>query len=78
MVIKKKIEKSVIDSFVAKGGEVQADQDIKNYIARVTIRLPEKWLKKIDEAVDARCGMNRNAWLLQAAQEKLERENGMD
>lgn len=75
MVVKKKIEKSVIDSFVSKGGEVQSDQETKTSIARVTIRLPSKWLDKIDKAVAGRCGMNRNAWLLQAAQEKLEREN---
>lgn len=75
MVIKKKIEKSVIDSFVSKGGEVQSDQEMKPSVARVTIRLPSKWLEKIDAAVEERCGMNRNAWLLQAAQEKLEREN---
>jgi hypothetical protein len=74
VVIKKKIEKSVIDSFVSKGGEVKSDLETKNSVARVTIRLPGKWLEKIDEAVEGRCGMNRNAWLLQAAQEKLERD----
>lgn len=85
MVVSKKVEKPILDleaerqKIIMKGGHVHSDFDKKEEERKsVIIRMPTEFLEKIDTAVSKRVGMNRMAWLLQAAQEKLERDNGMD
>ena len=84
MVITKKIDKSEKDlekqrqAVIERGGNVSSDSTHSVEIGRksVVIRFPSELLEKIDKAVEERYGLNRTAWLLQAAQEKLEREIG--
>jgi hypothetical protein len=86
MVIKAKIEKveknleKERQAVIEKGAAVSGDTTNLVEIGRksIVVRIPLELLEKIDKAVDRRYGMTRTAWLLQAAQEKLERENEMD
>lgn len=41
----------------------------------VVIRFPIELLHKLDAHLNGQYGMNRTVWILQAIQEKLEREN---
>lgn len=82
MVIKAKIEKSDKDldaereKVILKGGQVSADIEKKDENRKaISLRFPLELLELIDKAVEERYGMTRTTWLLQAAQEKLEREN---
>jgi hypothetical protein len=81
MVITKKIEKNEkeIDAerakIIEKGAGVSLDNTKKEEERKsIVIRMPADFLEKIDTAVSKRVGMNRMAWILQAAQEKLERD----
>ena len=85
MVVHKKIEKPSSDleaerqKIIMKGGHVSSDMQKKEEERKsIVVRMPSDFLEKIDAAVGKRVGMNRMAWILQAAQEKLERDNGMD
>lgn len=82
MVIKKKIEKTQEDlrkEIIERGGHVGQDQIQKEGDRKsIVLRFPLELLDLIDKAVEGRYGMTRTAWLLQAAQEKLERDNGVD
>ena len=52
-----------------KGGHVHSDIAKKEEERKsVIIRMPTDFLEKVDAAVSKRVGMNRMAWLLQAAQ----------
>lgn len=82
MVITRKIEKDEKKleeeraKIIEKGGAVSMDAHKKGELRKsVVLRFPKDFLDKIDQAVEKRVGMNRMAWLLQAAQEKLERDN---
>lgn len=83
MVIKKKIEKNLElqrQSIIEKGGKVSSDSINSSEVGKkaVILKMPADFLKKVDNAVAKRIGMNRMAWILQAVQEKLERDYGMD
>ena len=77
MSVKKKIEKNehILDAakYIAEGAQVIADSVEKTTSKTICLRLPENFLKMIDGVVNRRVGMNRNAWILQAIQEKLEK-----
>jgi hypothetical protein len=63
---------SVIDGIPSKSYEKS------NFVVPICLRMPESFLDLIHKALKGKVGMNRTAWVLQAAQEKLERDNGMD
>ena len=82
MVITKKIEKDEKKleeeraRIIEKGGAVTKDVAKKEGKRKtVILRMSEEFLEKVDKAVAQREGVNRMAWLLQAAQEKLERDD---
>ena len=83
MVITKKIEKSEKDlekerqAIIERGGNVSSDATQSEDVGRksIVVRFPIELLAKIDEAVGDRYGMSRTAWILQATQEKLERDD---
>lgn len=86
MVITKRVTKSDKDlekerqAIIDRGGNVSGDSTKSVDIGRksVVVRIPIELLEKIDKEVEGLYGMNRTGWLLQAAQEKLERDNGME
>lgn len=74
MTITRKVEKDEIDKIIAKGGNVTSDT-IPNEKTQVNVVMKKSFLQLIDEKVEAREGLSRNAWILEAIQEKLKREN---
>lgn len=79
LVEKKRFEKD-IENIVNKGAPVKEDinhietRDNVDKFKVITLRFPESFLKRIDNANKKRTGLSRNAWILEAIQEKLERE----
>lgn len=69
MTIKKKVER-----IISKGGDVASDKESKKYKS-VLLRIPAEFLDLIDEEVKKRIGLTRNAWILEALQEKRERQS---
>ena len=69
MTIKKKVER-----IISKGGDVASDKEPKKYKS-VLLRIPADFLNLINEEVKKRVGLNRNAWILEAMQEKRERQS---
>lgn len=43
----------------------------------LSLRIPSEMLSEVDKKVEARIGMNRTAWILEAIQEKLRQENNL-
>lgn len=70
-----------IDKIVNKGAPVKEDvkqeeekkgeKEIKEKWKLVPIRMPEKLLNELDEKIEKRIGMSRNAWILEAIQKSL-------
>lgn len=56
-----------INEFVNKGGDIAQ----KDTWTMITVRLPSYLLKEIDNETKKRIGLSRNAWILEAFQEKL-------
>lgn len=71
MAIARRSEK--VDEIIARGGDVKTNiKSSKNYkVLCQKIRLDI--LDQVDRAVAERAGMNRNAWIQEAIQEKLKR-----
>ncbi len=71
MVLTRRSEK--IEEVIARGGEVKrSPKQSKNFkVLCQKIRLDI--LDLVDKAVAERAGMNRNAWIQEAIQEKLKR-----
>jgi len=70
-----------IDSIVNKGAPVkedakQEDKKVKEEKWKlVPIRMPEKLIRELDDKIEKRLGLSRNAWILEAIQEKINRKN---
>jgi hypothetical protein len=64
-----------IDKIIQQGGEVKtatsASKEYKVLCQKIRLDI----LSQVDRAVDDRAGMNRNAWIQEAIQEKLKRLN---
>lgn len=81
LIEKKKFEKD-IENIVNKGAPVKEDSNNdemlnppkKEKYKVITLRFPESFLKRIDMQNKKRTGLSRNAWILEAIQEKLDRE----
>ena len=60
---------------IMKGGQVKSDMMTNDEERKsIVIHLPANFLEKIDAGVTKRVGMNRMAWILQTAQERLEKD----
>lgn len=81
MTVKKKIEKNEPVgnplAYINQGSEVRADVEPKSSRRGLCIYIPVDFLELIDRTLKKRVGMSRNAWILAAMQEKMERENGV-
>lgn len=82
MTVKKKIEKNTLSDdamhYISQGSEVRADVEKKKSRKGLCIYIPTDFLDKIDKTLKKRIGISRNAWILEALQEKMQREtNGI-
>jgi hypothetical protein len=81
MVIKKKLEReetidqNMRNKIIEKGASVAADQDLKEWI-NISLRITRELIGTIDSGLNTRVGISRNAWILEAIQEKIRREKG--
>lgn len=79
MTVKKKIEKNTPSgdplAYISQGSEVRADVESKKSRKGLCIYIPTDFLENIDKTLKKRIGISRNAWILEAMQEKMEREN---
>ena len=72
-------DEEAISAFISKGGSVPHDPppDDERAEARINFRLPGDMLAEVDAAIrQRRIRISRNTWLLEAVQEKLDREAG--
>lgn len=70
MTVKKKIE-----SYIEAGSQVKSDKK-RIYKRQVLVYIPEDFLSSVDDHIKKRIGLSRNAWIVEAIQEKMEKENG--
>ena len=69
------IKNLLIDEYDFIDGIPPDSHDKRHFLKPILLKIPLNWLEKIDKSVEERYGMTRTTWLLQAAQEKIEREN---
>jgi len=62
-----------IDKIIDNGGEVKSDTEPSRHYKVLCQKVRLDILKQVDRAVSERPGMNRNAWIQEAIQEKLKR-----
>lgn len=77
MVFMKKVSKSkqenlekLREEFIAKADK----SSIKNEWMRILLRIKSDDVQQIDEEIKSRMGMTRTSWILEAIQEKLQKE----
>lgn len=65
------------ESFIDAGGTAPSDGDDTKEIKTFSTRFPEKLVDQIDQAIEKKVvNESRNQWLMRAAVEKLERDQG--
>lgn len=70
MAFRKKINKH-IDNVISQGAPVVADIESAKWKI-ISLRITTKMLEQVDAEIEQhRVGLTRNAWLLEAIQEKL-------
>jgi hypothetical protein len=73
MAIRKKIEKTNFNSVISKGGHVAADiHQMDKVWTTMCLRITSELIRNIDEIKSI--GTSRNAWILEAIQEKLSKQ----
>jgi TPP-dependent indolepyruvate ferredoxin oxidoreductase alpha subunit len=72
---KKKEEEVDVDALIAKGAKVKEDfkKETKKWPI-INVRISAEMLQEVDEAVEARVGITRTGWILEAIHEKLKKE----
>lgn len=69
--------KSHLEKVIEKGGDVAADKTDKKAWKLFQLRLRNDIEENIDKLLHDRIGMSKTAWILEAIQEKIKRdENG--
>jgi hypothetical protein len=72
-----KKDNSLSEKLICRGDLVNEDQKKQTIKwCSLHLRLPEVFLEKIDEVLKNRFSISRTAWILEAIQEKLKKENG--
>ena len=78
MSVKKSIatfDEKQVEKLIAKGALVKEDVkpvDQKTHV-HLNLRMPQFLLNRLDEVVSNRIGMSRNAWIVEAINEKIKR-----
>jgi heterodisulfide reductase subunit C len=76
VVIKKKIENSVLEKVIEKGGHVRSDfEEEKKEWVKFCLRIKSSTLNEIDKALETMIGLNKTGFILQAIDEKLRKKN---
>lgn len=71
-----KKQETSAEEFISKGGEVVADKvESKNEWSNYTLRIRKDLSAQIDEVLEQRVGLSKAAWILEAIQEKLRKDN---
>lgn len=73
MTIKKKV-KDLREEIISRGGEISSETKSNDRV-HICLGMKKSFLDLIDLKVEERIGLNRTAWILEAIQEKLKREN---
>lgn len=79
MAVRKPLEKFSpinIDALISKGAPVREDNKNtteKKDATYINLRVPTNMLDNINEAMNERVGISRNAWILEAIHEKLKK-----
>lgn len=77
MVLKAKIEKKQseekVKEFILKGSEIPTEKTKKMWVTAY-IRMPIALVENVDELRKDRPGISRNAWILEAIKEKIEKD----
>lgn len=71
MAISKRVEKKEVDIFISKGGSVYPNDEVQVFV-NVSLRLPKNLFEQVNEQIKKRPWMNRNAWIVDAIQDKIE------
>lgn len=75
-MVRKLEVKSNLEKIIEKGGDVAADKvKVKKEFHIFNFRIPLILSEKIDESMQTKLGISKTAWILQAIQEKLKRDN---
>lgn len=68
----KDIDKRRMEDIISKGGEISADKDQKLPHTKICIRIPKRFLNRIDNHLaNLEISISRSQWILHALQEKL-------
>ncbi len=76
MAIRPKITKDekLRNEIIERGGKVIEDNTCESEWTGLSLRIPKKLIKEIDHFKESRVGLSRNAWILEAIQEKLNKD----
>ena len=78
MTVKKKIELEITEidaiKYIKRGAEVKIDSVDLKPIKTISVYIPTDFLEEINLKVKKRVGLSRNAWILEALQDKMEKE----
>lgn len=80
MTVKKKVEENdeQLDSLkyevISRGGHVKEDDKTEEWVC-ISLRISKGLLERISGSLFKRIGLTRNAWILEAIQEKLGGKN---
>ncbi len=70
-----RLEHADIDALIDKGAKVKEDNIAeKKKWTYISLRIPLSMIEDIDDSVEDKVGITRTGWILQALQEKLQRE----
>lgn len=71
MGIKKRVEK---EEFIEKGGKVSTDNTSMKEWVNFNLRVRKDMFEKMDSLLERRIGISKTAWILEAIQEKIRRD----
>jgi len=74
MTIRNKPKKDISD-IIEKGGELSSISNDRPKWKTMPLRISIPLLEELNEDLKSRIGMSRNAWILEAIQEKLKKHN---
>ncbi len=75
MSISKRVKTEELEKVINQGGRVAADQEKKEEWVAIQLRISNDMIKEIGSILKyKRKGLSRNAWILEAIQEKLRKE----
>lgn len=73
MTVKKKIDENdaLRYAVISNGGSIKDDEPRSDEWQKISLRITKKMLKEMQCFLDRRTGLTRNAWILEAIQQKF-------